>query len=221
VTADTLWLFVLASAAIVAVPGPTVTVIVANSLAHGVRAGLMNIVGTQIGLALMILALAFGFAFIVERLAALFDVIRFVGAVYLIWLGITLWRANGATLSAANQTDEAGAEQGVGKSTPGRGADARHVLQGFLVIWSNPKALLFFGAFIPQFVETTRPAAPQVIMLGLIFMVVGTLLDSGWALLAARASRRLERHHARLVERTSATCLAGGGLWMLTAGRSA
>lgn len=219
-TADTFWLFVLASAAIVAVPGPTVTVIVANSLTHGVRAGLMNIVGTQIGLALMILALAFGFAFIVERLASLFDVIRFVGAVYLIWLGITLWRANGATLSAANQPGESGTGQGIGKSSD-FGADARHMLQGFLVIWSNPKALFFFGAFLPQFVETTRPAAPQVIVLGLIFMAVGTLLDSGWALLAARASQRLERRHARLVERTSATWLAGGGLWLLAAGRSA
>lgn len=219
-TAETLGLFVLASAAIVAVPGPTVTVIVANSLAHGVRAGLMNIVGTQIGLALMILALAFGFAFIVERLAALFDVIRFVGAVYLIWLGITLWRANGGSLSAANQSGETGLAEGIGMSSTRR-SDARHMLQGFLVIWSNPKALFFFGAFIPQFVETTRPAAQQVIVLGLIFMLVGTLLDSGWALLAARASRHLERRHARLVERTSAACLAGGGLWLLAAGRSA
>ena len=210
----TLGLFALASAAIVVVPGPTVTVIVANSLSRGLRAGLLNVLGTQLGLALMVVVLAFGFAVVVERTAALFDVIRLVGAAYLIWLGWKLWRADGGTLGAV--PDE---PSGTG---PGPGPDAiRFVLQGFLVIWSNPKALFFFGAFIPQFVDPASPAAPQVLVLGGVFMLVGTLLDAAWALLAARVAGRFGRHRARLVERLSGSCLAGGGVWLLAAGREA
>lgn len=136
---DTLWLFALASAAIIVVPGPTVTVIVANSLRCGQRAGLYNVLGTQIGLALMLLALSFGFSAVVNQLSWLFNWIRITGAVYLIWLGIQLWRANGGTLNDKDQT-------GSHKSS------MAYVWQGFIVIWSNPKALFFFGAFLPQFV---------------------------------------------------------------------
>lgn len=250
-SAETLWLFVLASAAIVVVPGPTVTVIVANSLVHGRRAGLLNVLGTQLGLALMVLVLALGFAVVVERLAAAFDVIRVLGAAYLVWLGWKLWRANGATLALGRDRgdgadDGSGAERGAGSGdvSPRRGwpagraamredgdgagasapvgrAGAGYVLQGFLVIWSNPKALFFFGAFLPQFVDPTRPAAAQVLLLGALFMLVGTLLDGAWALLAAGFADRFGRRHARLVERASGTCLAGGGLWLLAAGRGA
>lgn len=83
----TLWLFTLASAAIIIVPGPSVTVIIANSLRHGTRAGLMNVAGTQTGSLTMIAVLAMGFGTVVASLAWLFDIIRIVGALYLIWLG--------------------------------------------------------------------------------------------------------------------------------------
>ena len=213
IDAATLWLFALASAALVVVPGPTVTVIVANSLAHGARAGLLNVLGTQLGLVLMVGVLAFGFAVIVERLAALFDLIRIAGAAYLIWLGWRLWRSGGASLSVAAHAREGG-------RVDARQA-SRYVLQGFLVIWSNPKALFFFGAFIPQFVDPARPAAPQVLLLGAVFIGVGTSLDSAWAVLASRASEWLGPARARLVERLSGTCLVGGGAWLLVAGRDA
>ena len=212
IDAGTLGLFALASAAIVVVPGPTVTVIVANSLSRGLRAGLLNVLGTQLGLALMVAVLAFGFAVIVERMAALFELIRLVGALYLIWLGWRLWRADGGTIAAV--------PEGQAGCAP-TARVAPYVLQGFLVIWSNPKALFFFGAFIPQFVDSASPAAPQVLLLGGVFMLVGTLLDAAWALLAARAAGSLGRRRARLIERLSGTCLAGGGLWLLAAGREA
>lgn len=205
-TGEALWLFVLACAAIVVVPGPTVTVIVANSLARGVKAGLLNVLGTQIGLALMVAVLAFGFGIIVEQLAGVFDVLRWLGAAYLIWLGWKLWRADGASLALAD-------------SPTGSSRTFGYVMQGFLVIWSNPKALFFFGAFIPQFVDPTRPAAAQVLLLGVIFMLVSTVLDFAWVLLAARLAQRIGPGHARVVERASGTCLAGGGLWLLAAGR--
>ena len=132
--------YVAACIAIVIVPGPTVTVVIANSLRHGARAGLLNVAGTQAGLAIMVGVLAAGLHVIVASLAQVFDVVRLAGAAYLVWLGIKLWRSDG-TLGAA----------------AGRGrAGGSFFWQGFVVILSNPKALFFFGAFIPQFINTSR-----------------------------------------------------------------
>ncbi|WP_420393466.1 LysE family translocator [Acuticoccus sp.] len=86
-----------------------------------------------------------------------------------------------------------------------------YAAQGFLVIWSNPKALLFFGAFIPQFVDRTEPVWLQVAVLGSIFMAVATVLDGAYAVLAGRAGRLLTRARVRLVERISGGLLVVGG----------
>ena len=194
-------LFVAASAAVVIVPGPTVTVIIANSLRAGVTAGLMNVAGTQVGLGLMLLVLAFGFASIVEQMASLFDVIRLIGAAYLVWLGIKLWRANGALADITMSPDSRKNHHG-------------YFWQGFLVIWSNPKALFFFGAFIPQFVNPMIDPVPQTLILGATFMVVATLLDGAYAVAAGKAGRMLTRGNISVLEKISGTCLIGGGLWL-------
>jgi len=190
--------------AIVAVPGPTVTVIVANSLSSGARAGLWNVVGTQLGLLLLVTILAFGFGAIVESVAALFTVLRYVGAAYLAWLGYKLWRANGSSLI----------QRGKGVALPAKG----YILQGFFVLCANPKALFFFGAFFPQFIDTSRPVVSQVFVLGFVFMVVGGVLDSLYALTAGRAGRWLSSTRVLWVERLSGTFLIGGGLWLLSQG---
>ena len=228
-----LGLFALASAGIVVVPGPTVTVIVANSLRHGARAGLWNVVGTQLGLATMLAALAVGFGAIVDRLGGALEIVRIAGAVYLVWLGVSLWRANGGTLLEADpgpaslgpEAAGAGAASGERKGSM-RGARedvraVRFVRQGFLVIWANPKALVFFGALIPQFVDAGAPAVPQLAVLGATFMVVGAALDGAYALAAGRAGRWLNRDRARAVERASGTFLVGGGLWLAASGARA
>lgn len=194
-------LFVAASAAVVIVPGPTVTVIIANSLRAGVMAGIMNVVGTQVGLGLMLFVLAFGFASIVEQMASVFNIIRLLGAAYLVWLGIKLWRADGALADIA--------------MTPGSSKQNRgYFWQGFLVIWSNPKALFFFGAFIPQFVNPALDPIPQILILGATFMAVATFLDGAYAVAAGRAGRLLTRGKIGLLEKISGTCLIGGGLWL-------
>lgn len=194
--------FVLASAAIVIVPGPTVTVIIANSLRHGHRAGLMNVAGTQAGLAVMIMVLALGLSAIVEIMGFAFDWLRLAGAAYLIWLGIKLWRSRGE-LSDTDTKPLAGS----------------FFWQGFVVIWSNPKALLFFGAFIPQFIDPGgghiwASTTAQTLALGLTFMVVATLLDGGYALLAGKSGSLLSRRNIRAVEIFSGTSLIGGGIWL-------
>src|SRR5687767_15982193 len=92
--------YVLACAVITLIPGPTVTVIVANSLAHGTRAGLLNVAGTQLGLGLMMAILIVGLSSVIAAMSWLFDWLRFAGAVYLIYIGYRLLRAPDAIAEA-------------------------------------------------------------------------------------------------------------------------
>lgn len=190
--------YIAASVLIVIVPGPTVTVIVANSLAHGARAGLLNVAGTQLGLAIMIGVLLVGLTSIIETMGWWFDWLRLAGAAYLIWIGYKLIRSSG-TIDAGDSAP-----------TPRGG----FFLQGFLVILSNPKALLFFGAFIPQFVDPSRDYVLQVILLGATFMAVATVLDATYAILSGGAGAFLTRQRVRLVSRISGAFLIGGGVWL-------
>lgn len=192
--------FALASFLIVIVPGPTVTVIVANSLRDGYRAGLMNVAGTQAGLLIMLLIVALGLETVISVMAHAFFWLKLAGAAYLIWLGITLLRSDGDIGSVSRQ------------NRPKSG----YFWQGFFVIWSNPKALLFYGAFIPQFVDPQQNAFWQAIVLGLIFMLVATVFDSLYALAASRAGNLLTRTRVRLVEKMSGIFLIGGGIWLAT-----
>ena len=191
--------YLAACIALVIVPGPTVTLIMANSMRYGVRAGLMNVAGTQVGILSMVVILAIGFTAVVEAMGHVFDWLRLAGAAYLIWLGIKLWRSDGTI----GQADAA-----AGRS------QRRFAVQGFLVIWSNPKALLFFGALIPQFIDPAQPAWSQTLILGLTFIVVATVLDSLYGLVAARTGLLLNRRNIRLVERIGGSFLIGGGVWM-------
>ncbi len=190
--------YLVACFVIVIVPGPTVTLIVANSLRHGTRAGLLNVVGTQIGLALMIGIMCVGLASIIAGMGFWFDWVRLAGAAYLVWLGIKLLRSSGS-LGAA------------GPAPTPRGG---FLLQGFLVILSNPKALLFFGAFIPQFVDPEGAYVRQIVVLGLTFMAVATLCDGAYAVVTGGASALLSRTRVRLLSRASGLVLIGGGVWL-------
>lgn len=196
----TLVAFTLAAAAVVAVPGPTVSVIVANALRRGAAAGLANVAGTQAGIATMIAVLAAGLDAVVAFMGEAFFWVKLVGAAYLVWLGVRMWRADGRLAGAAGET------------RPLTG----YLVQGFLVIWSNPKALLFFGAFIPQFVDPARPAAAQVAVLGGIFMAVATLIDGAYALAAGGARRLLAAGRVRIAVRIGGTVLVAGGLALVT-----
>ena len=176
--------------------------IIANSLRHGASAGLRNVAGTQFGILTMIVVLAAGLSVVVELMSYAFDWLRLIGAAYLIWLGIKLWRARGTL-----------AETGSARS------GESFFWQGFIVIWSNPKALFFFGAFIPQFVDPAGAAVMQSMLLGVIFMVVATVFDGAYAILAGRTGALLSQKNVRLVEMVSGTCLIGGGIWLALARR--
>ncbi len=193
--------YVLTCFLIAVVPGPTVTVIVANSLAHGTRAGLLNVAGTQAGLALMMGILIVGLASVIAAMGELFDWLRIAGAIYLVWLGWKLIRSPDLDLRAQQQ------------SAPRGG----FFLQGFLVLMANPKALLWFGAFIPQFVDPSTDYVRQVILLGLTAMAAAAISDGGYALLAGGARTMMSKSRVRLVSRIGGLCLIGGGAWLALA----
>ena len=190
--------YLIACALVAIVPGPTVTLVVANSLTHGTRAGLLNVAGTQLALALMIGILVVGLASVIEMMGWWFDWVRLAGAAYLVWLGCRLLRSSGAL----EQPGEVPAPRG------------GFFLQGFLVMLSNPKVLLFFGAFIPQFVDPRADQVAQVALLGVTAMVVAMISDGGYAVLTGRAGTLLARRHFRLLSRAGGACLIGGGLWL-------
>jgi len=197
--------YVAACIAIVIVPGPSVTVIIANSLAHGTRAGLMSVAGTQAGLMVLMGVLVVGLSTLMAQAGAVFDILRIVGAVYLIWLGIKLWRSGGRSGGRLGDVDA---------TAPKAPTGMYFFMQSFWVVLANPKALLFFGAFIPQFVDPAGNPMAQTILLAGIFMVVATVLDGAYAIGAGWAGTRLTRSRVRLVERLSGTFLIAGGVWL-------
>jgi threonine/homoserine/homoserine lactone efflux protein len=193
--------YVFACFIVVIVPGPTVTLIVANSMTHGTRAGLINIAGTQLGLAVMMGIVLVGLTSLIETMGFWFDGVRIAGAAYLAWLGFKLIRSPGAL--------------GDPKQTPR--PRIGFFWQGFLVLMSNPKALLVFGAFIPQFVDAKGDYVPQVILLGVTAMVVAGLFDSIYAILAGRARSVMSGKRVRIVSRVSGGLMIGGGIWLALA----
>jgi len=195
---DTFFTFCLAAAALAFVPGPTVTVIIANSLRYGSRAGLMNVAGTQTGVVIWLTIAAFGLTAAIQVMGAWFDFLRYVGAAYLIWMGIKLLRSKGDLAVA------------VDRARPG----GSFFLQGFIVIMSNPKMLVLFGALIPPFLSKDGDMMQQTLLLGVTFAVIAAFGDTVYALLAGRAGAWLSRSRIRAIEIASGLCLSLGGVWL-------
>ena len=190
--------FVAACIALALLPGPVVTLIIANGLRHGTRAALINVAGAQVGLAIVIGIVAVGLTSLMATMGYWFDWVRFAGAAYLVWLGVKLIRSP---------------VQGVDGDAPPppRGG---FFLQGFVVLLSNPKVLVFFGAFIPQFMNLEKDHFPQVALLGFTFMVVAAMTDAVYAVLAGRARLFFSARRTRLLSHISGGFMIGGGIWL-------
>jgi threonine/homoserine/homoserine lactone efflux protein len=191
--------FVAACIALALLPGPVVTLIIANGLRHGTRAALINIAGAQVGLAIVIGIVAVGLTSLMATMGYWFDWVRFAGAAYLVWLGIKLIRFP---------------VEGVNADAPPPPPRGGFFLQGFLVLLSNPKVLVFFGAFIPQFMDMEKDHISQVVLLGVTFMVTGAITDTVYAVLAGRARLFFSGPRTRLVSRISGGFMVGGGIWL-------
>ncbi|MDN5925766.1 MAG: LysE family translocator [Hyphomicrobiales bacterium] len=190
--------YLLATIVIVMVPGPTVTLVVASGMRHGARAALLNVAGTLAGVAMVFAVVGIGLASAITALGDWFDYIRFIGAAYLVWIGLQmLFSHSGATGDVAPQTPRMG-----------------FFAQGLLVAISNPKTLFFFGAFIPQFIDPAGSYPLQIALMGVTAMFFGALSDSTYALAAARAGRALSAKRFRLLTRVGGGFLVSGGLWL-------
>ena len=192
-----------AAAALAFVPGPTVTVIIANSLRYGHRAGLLNVAGTQAGFVIWLAIAALGLGAAIKVMGVWFDALRWAGALYLVWLAIKLFRSNGDLAVAVDRARPRGS----------------FFLQGFIVIMSNPKMLVLFGALIPPFITPDGSPMQQILILGVTFMVIAGFGDVMYALMAGKAGSFLSRSRIRALEIVSGCFLMGGGIWMALRGR--
>ncbi len=190
--------YLAACIVIILVPGPTVTLIIASSMRHGARAGLLNVAGTQAGLAVMIAIAGIGLTTIIEAMGHWFEWVRLIGAAYLAWMGWQMIRSSGRI--AAGEAP-----------APPRGG---FFLQGFLVAISNPKTLIFFGAFFPQFIDPAGNYPLQITIMGFTALIVAAASDSAYAIVAGRAGRMLSAGRVTLLSRISGGFLIGGGLWL-------
>jgi len=197
--ATTLIAFSLACFALAIVPGPNVTVIIATGLQRGPLSSLAVVAGTQIGIFTQVIVVALGFNAVIGFMAEAFDWLKLLGALYLIYLGFTMMRSKG--------------QLGDGKALKQLSLFSL-ALRGFVVNWSNPKTLLFIGAFIPQFVSTSQPAFAQIMLLGLIFVMATTLVDGSYGFLSGSAGKALSAARIKTLSRVSGAILIAGGFWL-------
>ena len=191
--------FILASFLVVIVPGPTVSLIIANSLKSGMNAGILNVVGTQLGLIILILLLALGFNVITPFLDNIIKVVRIIGAIYLMTLGYLSFISKSLT-DSSNQIKK---------------FDQKFILQGLIVILSNPKAFLFLGAFIPQFIEISQPIGSQIIYFGILFMIVGAIFDGMYAVIFGKFREIIINKYINILNKLGGSLLFFVGLWLL------
>jgi threonine/homoserine/homoserine lactone efflux protein len=205
VSSSVLLAFLAACVLLAVTPGPNMSVILANTLAAGFKAGLVTLTGAATGLAILVALAAAGMTSVMVLMSDWFDVVRWLGALYLAFLGgRQLWgwwqqRAQGLAPPAGS----------------GRG----WYVQGLLVSLSNPKVLLFLGAFLPQFVDPTRDPAPQLVVLAILFVATLVAVDTIYTVMVARARGGLDPRRLGLLDGVAGVLLLLGGLVLALARR--
>jgi homoserine/homoserine lactone efflux protein len=192
--------FLIITIALLLTPGPIVTLVISTGATRGVRAALVTVAGTSTGNALLLAAIALGLSWVLSHAAYLFEVLRWIGVAYLIWLGVRAWGS-------------------AGRPQPEATGNHVHFWRGFAVALTNPKTLAFFTAFLPQFVDPTLPAARQLALMCTVSVVLAALSDSCWAIAAGMGARFMSPVRARLLRRVSGLTLIGGGIWLSLARR--
>ena len=188
--------FVGLSIAVLVFPGPSILLIVANSLQRGRIFGLYTVVGGVVAMAVQMTVAIVGLTSLVDSTPIGFDLVRWAGAAYLLYLGVQRWRG-------ANHGELRGRElQSYGSA----------VVQGFIVALTNPGTMLFFVAFFPQFLNLSLPAAPQLMVMATTFMVLTVIVDVGYALIADEIG-----HHLHARDRRQARNRLAGGILIVAA----
>ena len=190
--------FIIASFLVVIVPGPTVSLIIANSLKSGVKAGILNVLGTQIGVLILIFLLALGFEFISPFVDQIIKIVRILGSIYLIVLGIIAFKTK---IDLENNHSEK--------------YDKRYIFQGFIVILTNPKIFLFLGSFLPQFIDLNYSVSFQIIYFGLLFIIVAAIFDSCYAIIFGKFRNLIANKYLKILNIIGGSILTLVGFWLL------
>lgn len=189
--------FAGASLALLAVPGPVVMLLIGYTLGHGGRVAAAAVPGVVLGDFVAMSVSLLGAGAVLAASAEMFLALKLAGAAYLVWLGISTWR---------------GAEGGVCVAAPDGRHGWRALRDAFLVTAFNPKDIVFFVAFLPQFIAPDRPLVPQIVLLEATFLTLVVISNGLWILLAASVSRQLRKPtRFRAVNRIGASCLVGAG----------
>ncbi|HKJ62289.1 MAG TPA: LysE family translocator [Hyphomicrobiales bacterium] len=199
--------FIAACALLSVFPGPNWSLFMANGTKYGIRAALTTVAGTTTGNALLVGIAIAGMSAAITILAEWFDWVRLAGAAYLVWIGYK-------HLRSAFRPEDDTSEIPV--------ARRRWYLQGLAVSLSNPKVLLFLGAFFPQFLDPAgRFSAPlQLVILGATFMIVTTTIDAAFAFAAGSAQIWFTKKRKQTANGISGILLMAGGVWLATVRRS-
>ncbi|MGB5198458.1 MAG: LysE family translocator [Sedimenticolaceae bacterium] len=190
--------FAVAMAALAATPGPGVFATVGRALASGFQHAAVVVLGIVIGDLIFLMFAVYGLATVAQWMGDLFTVVRYVGAAYLIWLGLTLWRSNPANTAVAAIAEPAWSQ---------------NLISGLLITLSNPKVILFYLGFLPAFVDLTRLNGLDIVLLAAVVALVlgGTLLAYAYAAANARELLR-DSSATRLLNRIA------GSLMIITGG---
>ena len=177
---STIWLFIIAAATLLIIPGPAVFYIMARSIDQGKKAGLVSVLGVSLGGAVHVIAGAVGVSAILMTSATAFNIVKYLGAAYLIYLGCkTLFSKSDRTTSEIPKTP--------------RKKTAKIFCESALVEVMNPKTALFFLAFFPQFISPSAGSvAAQFLLLGAIFIILALISDGLYAILAAGIRKRMK-----------------------------
>jgi threonine/homoserine/homoserine lactone efflux protein len=194
--------FLFITLILVLTPGPIVTLVLATGATRGVRAALITVAGSSVGNALLITGIALGLSLVIQHAAVIFEWLRWVGAAYLVWLGIQSWRHAGDPTAAVETRGHV------------------YFRRGFLAAITNPKTIAFFTAFLPQFIDPTLPAGHQLLVMCMVAITMATVTDCGWAVVAgAGRSFFLRKASGKWLGRISGLALIGGGIWLSLARR--
>ncbi len=196
--------FVLASAVVLVIPGPTILLVVTRSLNHGASVRRATVAGVVLGDLVAMTAAMLGAGALLLASAELFTVLRIAGGAYLLWLGVRTWRSAGS--------------QWVLEDSPA-GSPRRVFSESFAVTATNPKSIAFFVAFVPQFIDPARPWLPQIAAMILVFVTLGGLNAAGYAWLSGRARTAIAqpRTRRRVAHGSGGILVAGGVAVMATA----
>ncbi|TWF56393.1 LysE family translocator [Neorhizobium alkalisoli] len=206
------WLaFVAASAVLLAIPGPTILIVISYALSHGRKVASATVAGVALGDFTSMTASMLGLGALLAASATLFTVLKWAGAAYLIYLGIKLWR-----VPVAERAADAGEEEVV------TARPWRVFLHTYAVTALNPKSIVFFVAFLPQFLDLSKPLFFQMAVFEVTFLILATLNATLYGFLASAARNTIRKPKVqKIVNRTGGSLMIGAGLLSLGFKRAA